>query len=97
MQLTEETQNLIDFHSLDAKIENEFPEIIPNLITEVENEEEIVYNITTQKSYIYIFVTNYHVPAYEDFLVQTFDLDGEDGNGERVEVYAMTRPEFKKI
>ena len=96
-QLTEETQNLIDFHSLDAKIENEFPEIIPNLITEVENEEEIIYNITTQKSYIYIFVTNYHVPSYEDFLVQTFDLDDEDGNGERVEVYAMMRPEFKNI
>lgn len=97
IQLTEETQNLIDFHSLDAKIENEFPEIIPNLITEVENEEEIIYNITTQKSYIYIFVTNYHVPSYEDFLVQTFDLDDEDGNGERVEVYAMMRPEFKNI
>ena len=97
IQLTEETQNLIDFHSLDAKIENEFPEIIPNLITEVENEEEIVYNITTQKSYIYIFVTNYHVPSYEDFLVQTFDLDDEDGNGERVEVYVMIRPEFKNI
>ena len=97
IQLTEETQNLIDFHSLDAKIENEFPEIIPNLITEVEDEEEIIYNITTQKSYIYIFVTNYHVPSYEDFLVQTFDLDDEDGNGERVEVYAMIRPEYKKI
>ena len=97
IQLTEETQNLIDFHSLDAKIENEFPEIIPNLITEVEDEEEIIYNITTQKSYIYIFVTNYHAPSYEDFLVQTFDLDDEDSNGERVEVYVMIRPEFKNI
>lgn len=77
IQLKEETQNLIDFHNLEAKIEDIFPSKIPNLITEIESEKEIDNYIDTYLSPIYVFLTFNEVEKYDYFVTEKIELDDE--------------------
>ena len=75
IQLNEETQNLIDFHNLEAKIEDVFLSKLPNLITEIESEKEIDNYIDTYLSPIYVFLTFNEVEKYDYFVTEKIELD----------------------